>query len=239
MAKTFSWSWSRFDCWRNCPAQYNYRYIRKMPEPPAEAMERGKQIHTLAEQYLEGKLRVLPKELKLFEAEFKRLRELAKKRTVTSVIEGSWAFARDWSLTKWDDWASCWLRVKVDHAVSLDGKDMLITDWKTGKFRIQDVPKYLAQLSLYGLAAFMVHPNLEHVKTRLAYLDGGFVFPDPVRDKAYVDMTEFTRDGTASLRHKWELAVKPFQNDTLFKPRPSALCRFCNYSRSKGGPCRF
>jgi hypothetical protein len=43
-----------------------------------------------------------------------------------------------------------------------------------------------------------------------------------------------------ALKKKWEGRIKALFADDTFAPRPSDFaCRFCDYSKEKGGPCEF
>jgi hypothetical protein len=150
--KITSWSFSRYSDYKQCPAKAKYKHIDRIKEPPNPAMARGAAIHTLAEEYIKGKGRTLPPELKLFEAEFKALRKQFKKSINGMVVEDNWSFTSNWEETAWDDWIHCWVRIKLDCAHH-EGDDILIvTDWKTGKFREEMNEDYVEQLELYALA---------------------------------------------------------------------------------------
>ena len=41
------------------------------------------------------------------------------------------------------------------------------------------------------------------------------------------------------LKKSWEKRVKPMLNDTKFAPKPSYLCKWCDFSADKGGPCKY
>ena len=69
-----AWSFSRYSTYKQCPAKLKYSAIDKLKEPPNAAMARGAAIHTLAEDYVKGKGKALPPELKLFADLFKMLR---------------------------------------------------------------------------------------------------------------------------------------------------------------------
>ena len=78
-----SWSFSRYSDYCKCPAMAKYKYIDKIVNPDdqkSEALQRGARIHELAEGYLKGTIARLPKELKAFEDEFKKLRKQYKKK---------------------------------------------------------------------------------------------------------------------------------------------------------------
>lgn len=99
--KITAWSFSRYSTYKTCPYKLKLTAIDKLKEPKNQAMERGAQIHELAEQYIKGKIARLPPELKLFEAEFKRLKAQFKKKISGMVVEDNWSFTKDWDETAW------------------------------------------------------------------------------------------------------------------------------------------
>lgn len=228
-----AWSFSRFSDYKACPAKFKYKHLDKLQEPANAAMARGSEIHKLAEDYTNGKLRTLPEELKLFKDEFTKLRKEKIK-----MVEEQWAFRADWSQTQWNDWSGCWLRVKLDVAyINVEHNALVPIDHKTGKFRQEKNDEYMLQLNLYGTAGFAQLPTVDVISPRLWYLDHGRVYPDPEQDE---DEIEFFPKEAKSMKKAWEDRVKPMFMDRNFKPTPSdAACRFCHYRKSNGGPCKY
>lgn len=231
--KITSWSFSRYSDYKQCPAKAKYKHIDKIKEPPNPAMARGAEIHTIAENYIKGVGRSLPSELKLFEVEFKMLRKQFKKSINGMVVEDDWAFTKDWGQTVWDDWINCWLRIKLDCAHLENDGVMIITDWKTGKFRAEMNEDYIEQLELYALAALILHPHIKEVHPHLAYIDQGIFYPESSKPLV------FTRKDIPNLKKLWEKRTKPMLNDTTFAPRPNDKCKWCFFSASKNGPCKY
>lgn len=237
-----AWSFSVYNLYRQCPAKVRYAKILKLPEPQNEAMARGDAIHKQAEAFIKGTpykgkvLRAVPADLKSFAAELKRLRELYKKVAYSMVVEDNWAFTRAWDETAWNDWNGCWLRLKLDCAYHEDDETLVVRDWKSGKFREEKNEEYVEQCELYALAAFLLHPHINRVKTLLCYTDLGITWGDGSQGE---EPMVFTRADLEPLRKKWEKRVKPMMNDTIFAPRPNNLCRFCHYRAENGGPCQY
>lgn len=192
-------------------------------------MDRGTAIHTQAAQYIKGALLRMPKELTLFDREFRRLRAAYKAAPGVISMEQTWAFTADWRHTRWDNWAGCALRIKVDLAEI--GEDaIMVTDWKTGKFRDSKAAEYLEQLELYALGALLWFPDVSEVHTRLAYIDEGLVHP--------AETSVTLRKELPTLKKAWEKKTKKMLTDTQFKPNPGDACRWCHFKSGNGGPCR-
>lgn len=233
-----SWSFSRYSTYKQCPLKLKLSAIDRIREPGNEAMQRGDAIHKLAEKYIKGEGRALPPELKLFGDEIKKLRAQYKKKKISGmVVEDNWSFTKDWDETQWDDWIHCWLRIKLDCAHHEDDETLIITDWKTGKFRAEMNEEYVEQLELYALAALLLHEHIQQVKPRLAYLDLGITYPEA--DKPLV----FTRADIPRLKKLWEKRTKAMLSDQQFAPRPNDKCRWCFYRASNkaagGGQCKY
>ena len=233
-----SWSFSRYSSYKKCPLSFKLSALDKINEPKNAAMQRGADIHELAEKYLRGEITRLPVELKAFSDEFKKIKALYKKKTSGTVVEDNWSFTKDWDRTEWNNWTKCWLRVKLDAAHFEEDGVMIISDWKTGKLRKENHAEYLEQLELYALSALLLNPHLIEVRPRLVYLDQGEIYPDPSEPIVYA------QKDVAKLKKTWEKRVKPMFSDRIFAPRANSLCRFCFYGQSgkaKGGPglCKF
>lgn len=212
-----SWSYSRYALYEKCPRKAKYKFIDKLPEPGNAAMERGNQIHKLAELYTKNELQTLPKELKLFKEEFV---ELKKSKPI---VEETWAFTRNWQKTTWNDWNNCALRVKTD-AACLDKDTLYVIDHKTGKPR----DGYEEQLHLSATAGMLVFPKAKIISTQLWYLDTGDVVSK-----------DYDAKDVGKMMLEWDKKTVPMLSDTTFACRPSNECRWCPYSKSKGGPCKF
>lgn len=215
--KITSWSYSRYQMYTKCPFRAKCKFIDKLPEPSAPAMERGNLIHKLAEEYTLGKIKKLPPELAKFKDEFT---ELKKSKPV---VEQTWAFTKDWLKTVYNDWNNCALRIKTD-AVCVDGDDLHIIDHKTGKV----YPDNKEQLELYAAGGGLWFPKIKRIFAHLWYLDAGEAVT-----------VEFAAADTPGLRKAWDKRVEPMLSDTRFAPKPSHECGRCAYSKSKGGPCKF
>lgn len=213
-----AWSLSRFGDYDKCPAFAKFKHLEKRKEPDSPAMARGTEVHKQAERAVNSSKAAIPPALKLFAKEFKAAR---KHKPFT---EQQWAFNAQWQETDWFG-ANAWVRVIVDLGWHQVRENLLnIVDHKTGKMR----EEHRDNMSLYAIGGFIKFPRVERVKASFWYLDHG---------KA-VDI-EYDRDELAGMQRDWERAVRPMLTDTQFKPTPGAYCRWCPFSKAKGGPCAF
>ena len=238
MTTITSWSWSRLSVYEACPAKAKYKFIDKLPEPPSPAMERGDDIHKKADAYITGRLDSLPVELKGYKKDFTRWREAhrawaAEEPDALLVeTEQTWAYTSSWGLTRYNDWTGCWLRIKTDLTIQVDDYDLEIIDFKTGKNRPEQVSEYRQQLKLYDVGALVRfnEPRLR-VRSRLVFLD----IPSCEVEGDTVTVADVDR-----LKREWEQRADRMTADKKFMPTPSdSACRWCSFSRSKGGPCKY
>lgn len=231
-----SWSFSRYSDWRACPLKAKLKHIDKISEPPNAAMQRGNDIHHMAENYVKGTLPKLPKELALFKQDFADLRKRYKAKKEPMIVEDQWAFTKTWEETRWNDWAGCWVRIKLDVA-HYEGNVLYKTDWKTGKYSDYKVAEYNEQLELYALASLLMSRREDVVvHPRIGWLDEGF-YTSPT-DKAGNELS-YTKDDQSRLMKEWNKRVTPMMSDTRFAPKPNATCKWCFYGqagKAKGGP---
>jgi hypothetical protein len=222
-------SLSRVEDWESCPFFAKCKHIDKRPVPVGPAMDRGRRIHKLAEDFGTGRLKELPTELQLFKKEFVDLRRHAKHLAVEQQV----AVDDRWVPTDWFG-RDAWLRVVFDVLYDVVTKIVvrIIIDHKTGKVYVE---KNQAQLDNYAAVGFALpaQPVLTEVRTKLWYLDQG---EEVVRT--------YKPSDAPRLRAAWEKRVAPFFADRTFKPTPSARAckpygKPCPFSKSVGGPCRY
>jgi putative RecB family exonuclease len=225
-----SWSFSRWNEYETCPLKYKLKAIDKLVEPSSPALERGNRIHDAIEEYVKGKTKTL--DVHAQEPARKKIethRKLYAKEPQKVTINDTWAFRKDWSLTTWNDWDGCWLRVKVDFAHYNTRTGVVnVDDYKSGKFRAQKNDEYLLQLNLYCTTALAIHGGAKRATSSLIYVDNGEIFvPD----------ADYRESELSKLQADWERRVSKMFNDTQFLPRPGSHCQFCHFRKENGGPC--
>jgi|SRR5882724_4665208 len=230
-----SWSYSRYQDYEKCPQLAKFKHVEKRREPGSAAYAKGNRVHALAQVWVTREVPPLdrdnknyhaellavnkkgapiPTELSTFEEEFTELR-LTKGKG-----EQSWGFKSDWSLTRWDDWAGCWLRIKTDfHYIVVEKKgklrssDGFIIDYKTGR----EYSEHGEQRSLYALGMFLLYPDLRSVTAAHWYLEPGLERHDTWQAKDFEKLREY-----------WAKRTRALLSDTTFAPRPTAEnCQWC------------
>jgi CRISPR/Cas system-associated exonuclease Cas4 (RecB family) len=212
----FPASYSKLSLYETCPDQLRYRYILGLPSPPGAAAQRGTKLHSSAEGYLLREKTTINKALRPI---VKALRET---RDNNPLVEHKLAFTR--GLEKVVAWESpdAWFRMVLDAAYRLKGTGY-VQEWKSGK--VYDDHK--SQREIYAIGAFHVWPSIRKAVATTHYIDQDQAVP------LYMDRERATLL-TWHLNHRLEV----MEQDKRFGPRPGFYCRWCPYSRSKGGPCK-
>lgn len=233
LAMLTSWSYSVYTSYMKCPLMVCFDKIKriKIYEPENPAFIKGNMVHKFADGFVtgQGNAKDIIPELKSMKDRLLLFRKLKAQ------IEPDWSFTKDWIPTKYNDWANCWLRIKVD-AVGVTPKAkkvpalVQIVDWKTGK--VYDDHKQ--QRSLYALGAMQL---IEH-----GLLAGGDQNAKLVVEHAYTDTTqtateEYTMKDFKSLKNEWLTRVKQMMSDTRYPAKTGYHCRYCKFRKSNGGPC--
>lgn len=229
--KLTAWSFSRYKDWLQCPLKARFKHVERRKEPGSDAMQRGSDVHKLAEDFTKGILnrkaftegaasivKQYGKPTKVLEF----LDELTRAKNLNPVCEDNWGFTSSWEETGWFA-QNVWCRVKLDLAFA--EKTLLnVVDHKTGK----PYPDHEDQLSLYALSGFIKYPKIKVVRSSLWYLDGA----------SQTDL-EFDRSQLPALMEEWSDRVSPMMNDTIYAPKPNPKCQWCHFRKSNGGPCSF
>jgi hypothetical protein len=214
-----AWSYSRWATYDLCPFKFKCQVIDKLPDNrgPQKALVHGDKVHKHVAAYL------LDKGPPTLEA--KRFAWLLDQIKVydDKVVEAQMGFTNEWKPTSWFGKAT-WARVIWDVGLMYEDDTGEVIDWKTGK-------KYGSnadQMELFGLSFLRQYPHTKHVTTRLVYLDSG-----------EQEFAEYPRSEADKLQQKWADKVAPLFKEEVWAPRPNDKCRFCPYSKSEGGPCKF
>lgn len=230
MSKINAWSFSRLSTFEKCKFHAKLAYIDKIPEPERplppgkseHANDRGTRIHEAAEAFVKGGVELIP-ELKHFEPEFLRLRELHQRGKVS--LEGEWAIDKDWSPVAWRS-STAWGRIKLDAFVHMSPTEGVVIDYKTGK-RFGNEVKHAEQCQLYQLAAFLRYPKLQTIDVELWYTDQN--------ELAHM---RYTRSQGIRFFKNFDDRGKAMTEAVSFPPNPNVFsCRWCPYGPSGSKHC--
>lgn len=187
--KQISWSWSRLDCFEQCPRKFQGTYITKdFPKPDFEAAHfaKGKAAHFLMEEHFKtgcdlkqtvykymddrGKMHYTihagPSVIQQFNFDFRFLDKFcATINKATQVIpEMQVTFGVRMNELSWFD-KKAWCRVIFDLLIIV-GDFALVIDWKSGK-----VKPYSDQLKLFAGAVMTKYPQVKQVLTAYVWLE--------------------------------------------------------------------
>lgn len=217
-----AWSFSAYDLYHQCPLKYKLEKIDKLKRADTPALANGRKVHDIIAKYLSKETDDLPlsavkaKNARATYAEFREFDDV--------IVEKKWGFNASWKPTGYFA-NDTWLRTVVDAGVLYEDMTAEVIDHKTGKKR----DGYGDQLELFATSVFCHIPSVTMVTTRLQFVD---FEEDPV-------MEDYPAKDRDKLIAKWNKKVEPMFNDQDFNPRPSDKCHFCDFSRSKGGQCRY
>lgn len=212
---SFTWSYSKYSKFKQCPKAYEFKYIQKLPEPQGPALERGIHIHELGEKFLKGEID-LPEEYN------KVKRQMLQFKKQEAIPEMAIGLTRDFEECEFFG-KDVWFRGKLDVTVYAGSDKINITDLKTGKIREGE---YDDQLEIYGLITHACY-DVEVVNTYLLFIDQGKV----------VTGKPFHIDDYEKIKKKWIKKINAMEKTKTFRPNPSWLCNYCHYRKSNGGPC--
>lgn len=217
-----TWSFSRWQTHTQCPLKYKLQFVDKAPYKQSPAMARGDKVHKGIASFIMKQAPAMPAEVATpFQQD---LIMTIKEDFPSAMVEQKWGFSKRWNTTPWMG-KEVWLRSILDVGLLYDDHTAEVIDWKTGK-------KYGSnddQVELFALTTMMkFREDAQRVTTRLVYIDAGVE-----------DVAEFNIAEREKLLDKWNGNANRMLSDTQFFPRPNDKCMFCDFAKSKGGPCRY
>ena len=222
-----AWSYSAWALYDLCPLQYKLAKIDKIPQPQAPAMKRGNDIHVGVAAFISGKAEGLPQEAMQNPVIVKLIQEIKAVDPDYKQVEQQWGFTNQWKPTGWFA-KDTWFRSVLDAGVMYDDMAYEDCDWKSGR---RHGKSNSDQMETQALSVMCKYPPVRHVTTRLAYIDEAGDNP--------FEFAEFPATDKLKLAQKWAKKVEPMFAAEAFPPKPNDKCKWCAYSRSKGGQCAF
>lgn len=223
--RQFTWSYSALGSWATCPLQYRFAYLEDHPRPPNRYRDEGIRIHDALEKFfLNARARKLPPELVKLEA------YLRDKKAEGYLPEVKVCFDRDWQEVARGS-KQHWGTVKLDlhKVIEVRGTPFLhVIDLKTGK-----VKDFSDQGRIYLSGMLPRYSDVRRGSAEFAYSKTGDVVGGDGRKKI------LPVDKLAMLGYQKELnaRVARMEADVTFPAKPGAACRWCDFSKHKGGPC--
>jgi hypothetical protein len=262
-----AWSPSRLDDYLKCPAFAKYKHLDKLCticfagvikggyDCPAvcqnpkcgktivkgDALVRGDVIGKRLDAYLTGEEKTPGPTV--LHSKVKEIVKKAKAEIKKGIgkVQANLMLTRGWTVWTGPGWAKeVWLRAKLDYWRK-EGTRGHVTDWKTGGCekkgpetgKVIVVDKYDDQLLTYQTVLMSTDPGLVEVTSDLVFLDCAPQY-DPV-----VPREGLVRKDLKKAQDKLTKKVLPMLNDTTFAPRSQFGCRWCDYGKAKGGPCKY
>ena len=213
----FPASYSKLSTYETCPDKLKYRYVLGLQESKGPAAERGSALHASAEGFVKGEKTTIRAELKPIVSALKNAKKMG------SMAERPIALAR--GLEKAVDWKSpeAYIRMYLDSHYENKGA-IYIDEWKSGK--VYD--DHVDQRKIYILGALAAYPKAREAVAITHYID----------QKGRPEETRATRQHAKLIAWHFNERLEVMERDTTYGPRPGFYCRWCPYSRWKGGPCR-
>lgn len=199
-----AWSFSRLTDFETCPYKFKLKYIKKLPEAPNPAAERGTEIHKQYENFVLGKG---PCPSEFFGP---RLKHFLQDNAHWSV-ETEWAFNKDWNRCNWFD-SIAWVRIKPDLHIQHSITGSTVIDYKTGK---ESIIKHTAQGQLYAVGSYLIKPT-STVSVEFWY-----------HDLNKPTFTTYNETQILKLKTQWTQRAQKIETDH-FPPKPTkSNCKYC------------
>lgn len=211
-------SYSAWKTHDTCPRKYYWSYVDKQPRREmSNQAYRGTLVHGSVDKFFQGE-DDLHHEIKTTYLDWMT----ALRTNYPCEPEYKWAVDENWNPTGWSNSDAAWRGV-IDLVIS-EPLLPINYEWKTGK--IYDDHAY--QSELYGLVSLDFFPDAEKVKVVNVYLD----------QRKNVER-EYKREDKEGLQALWNRRRRDVMNDEYMAPNPGFYCRWCDFAKDNGGPCRF
>lgn len=203
-----AWSLSALGQYEACPLQYKLGRFDKIPgKGTSPALEYGIKVHKMMEDFVNGDITEVPKELKKFEKELKNLVAHNALAEEELVLDNNWAPVTDCD-RPWFA-SNCWLRAKTDARVT-----NLIIDLKTGRA----YPGYVKAAELYSIIVMKLYPEFSETDVEFWYSKTG-----------EVEHYSFYRSDIDELMEVWNQRVAKLFNEKHWLPKENQYCKWCDY----------
>lgn len=224
-----AWSYSRLAAYEQCPLQAKLKFLDQIKEEDSPAMQRGSEIHKALAEYITQKAEGLPRECFQHPVVEGFIGELAA--FPDKIVETQWGYDAGWQPVGWFDGPAgkTWFRSILDAGVLYEDSTAEAIDWKTGK----RYGSNMDQMKSQAVAMFARFKQLVKVTVRLVYVD------EKDHKASPYEIADIAKHEIPSIKADFEKRVGRMFNDKIFAPKPNDKCRFCAFSKNKGGQCAF
>lgn len=215
-------SYSKWATYQQCPAKFKYSYIDKLPRtPPGPAAQRGNDIHNSVEQFMLGNNERLHDDIhSSFGQWLYSIRE-----TTNTQPELKFTLDKDWNFINHNSKEDTYVTGFIDLCTDEEDDNVHIYEWKTG--RVYD--SHIEQRFLYGTIGLLLFPKCNSVTVHGVYFDQKKSPPPNTYHQETLDYSIET----------WDKRFSKVEQDEDYNPNPNFLCKYCDFSKDKGGPCPF
>lgn len=216
------YSYSQWEAYDDCPQKWKFRSIDRLPQGPSgPAAQRGQLIHDSIESYINGADRsvlhpdIHPDYVEVFD-------EYRHWPTGDRWAEREFGVTPDWKMTGKKEPDSRLMAV-LD-VVGANKNIVDIGEWKSGKPK----DRHVEQRKIYACVGMTYWPHAEQIIVTTHY----------VENTAPSEKLIVSPRGAQKLMKIWDQRFDRMDSDKICGPRPGFYCRWCDYSREKGGPCK-
>lgn len=240
----FRISFSQWETYQQCPQKWHFASRLKLPRtPPGPAAARGLHMHDRAEQYIKGEIDDVnswapdtmfgDKYPALINKKYiPILDQLRNHPNGDRHTEKKFGFDSEWCLCSTGSKFVSFVAVLDAARVGgnrFDKNDSdngwtFVYEWKSG----QKKDTHVDQRKIYAMIAYKAWMNPVRVTTY--YLED----TSPPEALVLKDDAGFDR-----LRATWQARIDEMRTNEMCSPRPGFYCRWCDFAKSKGGPCQF
>jgi ATP-dependent exoDNAse (exonuclease V) beta subunit len=232
MLKFTPYSYSKIDCFIQCPAKFKFKYIDKINLfTENKALEKGSRVHEIIEFYQPTKWWKMPS------FNYKLLDETEQKeaeKIAIDFVESEFGkfyllhpgaigheihVGMDRKLQPCNYYAeNVMILGKIDFLIK-DGRTMYIVDWKTGKVKDQ---AYMSndQLMLYSIWVFNMFSDIDEVIADYVYVEHG-------EKHSFT----FKRENYKNFSKNYANKLKNIETEESFPMKTGPLCNWCDYKK--------
>ena len=219
------YSYSSVATFRQCPAKFNYAYNLKVKvdkQPPSPAMERGSRIHDSIEAYLLKTNEFMHPDI---HANYGQWMMGIRESGAEVLPEFKWGITWEMKPCAYDD-PACMIHGFVDLLVIPEDENanLDLYEWKTGGI----YPEHVTQIHKYSVAMMCHYPERPGVDAMVTYLD-----------KQDYKAVHYPKTMMFEYKPMLRSEIGNIADATRFPTMPSFKCRWCQFSRDNGGPCKF